>query len=242
MTWHDFDKEIERWANLPEGQVVGLAARVTQVDHVEALGQGHGQLLDVLAEGVREEALCRGQSGQLALSGGDDLKRRGRGWKGRKGPDRRLLLLLRLTWGWQCPTWAVPLMQSRYSTPSESNMYCLLALLIRIWPISTPDFVILNDTGLGLESQRHTDDAIASANLSLYLYLSHPSGIFPKKCSEQGRGFSSLASILPSRPTSSSPKAAETKTRIESEETSQQEITEISQQATLITSWLDRQP
>ena len=39
---------------------------------------------------------------------------------------------LGLTWGWQCPTWATPLKQSRYLVPSSSNTYCFEALAIRV--------------------------------------------------------------------------------------------------------------
>ena len=58
----------------PDGQVVGFAARVAEVDDAETLRQGLGQVLDVLAEGFAQEALRGGQPGQLALTGSNHLK------------------------------------------------------------------------------------------------------------------------------------------------------------------------
>ena len=58
---------------LPDGQIVRLAARVAEVDNVEAFRKCRRQLLDVLAQRVGEETLRRRQASQLTLAGSHDL-------------------------------------------------------------------------------------------------------------------------------------------------------------------------
>ena len=62
------------WDFSPDRQVVRLAARVAEVADAEPLRQGGHQLLDVLGQDVRDEALGGGQSAHLALTGSYDLK------------------------------------------------------------------------------------------------------------------------------------------------------------------------
>jgi hypothetical protein len=69
-------RPISKMFVLPDGEVVCFAARVAEVDYVEAFRQGGRQLLDVLAQRVGEKPLGCRQASQLALTGSNHLMKK----------------------------------------------------------------------------------------------------------------------------------------------------------------------